>query len=452
MKKNEDTMKRSFEKFSSAQKYIAEKNYSALSDMLHAISETHNDSFFNATGISTEIKHFEYVADTIIMDSLDNMLLTDPDFFADQDFRTLFLDILNNIFHADWSNSEVNFDYSLMSCIKTEKRMDFFKLTFRRLKKTFRAAESASEFMEKIVWYAAFENDSTLLEDICRTAEERICPAVQREILPWTWMYLEVIIRNSRYDLLDRMVDLIYGKDDHDFTGIGVHCCTDLTYSEYICLLYRRYCPQAGAEEIAEKLLFSEYMWQLPSSFVAGGDMETEAAYILSMDFRTNLVNCLAALWLLSDRTCTVEELCRFLGDRPVLYLNNSWVNMCASTKPYKESFKFLTELVKNIPDIVISIDNFNDYDVNYAFSSTPDAVDITVTEMNSIFSVSKPVVTDKISENKFLLSLICSDSPKLKPLLKNLVLDEEIKNALVELSVEHKCIRAMDILNKRRS
>lgn len=70
---------------------------------------------------------------------------------------------------------------------------------------------------------------------------------------------------------------------------------------------------------------------------------------------------------------------------------------------------------------------------------------------LSRIFAIRKPVITDDVRENTLLYHFFVTNNKKLYTLLRNLIMDEEIRNGLIELCVGHKNYTALNILTHKK-
>lgn len=439
-------MKKAFEKFNRAKQYIAEKNYSELTEMLNEMLNVNSNIWGFGFHLNRQ-ESFERITNYMILHELNQMIFTDPTFYDNTNFITLCCTVEKHTRICINYNIMICFDHYIMSVAENEHRTDIIKLILTKLNTDFSVRTTISQYMEFIVWYAAYTDNDTLLEEIYTLAEnddEQIIKfSFESEFCPWTWMYLEVIIEKKRYDLLDKIIELIFGKGNHDFVTFYNFSRSDMAYSELICLLYRRYCPEISDSKIAEQLINSKHFNTLNHPFVSSDNRETELNCIMKLKLKTNSVNCILALWLLSEGKYSKEYLYSLLKDKPVLYLNDKWIESCVIRNTIApDKYEFLTGLLRDIPNITLSIDNYDNSGVV--------SFNINSIQLKELFSICNPVLTDKVCDNQLLNSLINSNSRQLKPLLQTLELDEKSKEDLIELCVKSKNNQVLNILNEK--
>ena len=431
-------MEAAFEKFRKAKQYIAERNYKELTTMLNKMLKKPNTFFYRCDAEEC----FESITNRMIACEFYHMIFTEPDFFDNKKFHKLCYKIEEEFVDLDY-HSLICFDHFIMSSVKKENRINVIRIILQKIKLDSYSDSLVGDYMKNVVWYAAFEDDDTLLEEIYNLAENEINPVFHSEIKSWMWMYLKVIIDKNRYDLLDKTITLIYGKENYDFTSLYITSLTNMTYSDFICMLYRRYCPEISDSQIAEKLLESMYFQNLYYVAIFKNDISPkEFDCVMKLNLKTNNANCVLALWLLSHCTYSKEYLYDFLKDKPVLYLNNPWIERCVShNKIDPAKYKFLLSLLEDVPGITLSIDNCS--------SSKYTNFNINSIQLEELFSLHKPVMTDNVRDNQLLMSLIKTESKKLRPLLKALTLDEKSAADLIKLCVKSKNTYALSIINE---
>ena len=426
-------MKKAFEKFRQAQQYIAEKNYNAMTDMLTQINNSfRNNLQFGFHYFSNE-NRFEKTTDYMIANEIIYMILTELDFSYDDNFIQLCTDTHNNIISSDDNYLPFNYNYFTMNRIKKELRVHTIKLFLKKLQTTFNASSAISSYMEKLVWYTAFEGDDELLEEIYNLTNNEVAFLDPNGtcLCSWMWMYLQVIIDRNRYDLLDKTIKLIYEKNNYDFTEIGNCTFTTMTYSEFIFLLYRRYVPETSDSQIIEKLLDSSYfrMFRNNSNNII---VKNELEYLSKLRFKTRNANFIFELWLLSERKYKKEYLYSLMEENPILFINNDWIDPCSE----KECFDFLKEMLIDNPDITVS------FDPKYMF------MNLNITQLKKVFSIRKPILTGRIKDNQCIIFLIKTKSKKLKTLLESIKIDDKTRDDLIEICIQYKNIPALNIIS----
>ena len=441
-------MKELMEKIKTAEKYIAERDIEKLSQMLGEIisSTTITDEHPFGTSVvyrtrkAPFMSNFEYLTNCMIARKFKSLIFTDPDLMDNKGFFELcckaeeFMDY--NCF------SYTHLDY--MERLNPDRKQwhHILKHVINDMVAT-RLPSLAIYFpMNELVWYAALWNDETMLEEICELTGKDVPPTIMdyggEIITEWMWMYLEAIIKKKRFDLLDKAVQLIYGKDNYNFTDISYIWKPGLKYAEYIWLLYKRYCPELSDGEIVEKLIYSN---TFSNHFYTGSApiFPSEVDFILNQDFTTNNANCILALWL--STPIELKELCRFLGDKPVFYLNDRWIDQHpVSFERNIDNCDFIAELLRTVPNMTLSLDN---HDI-----SAYGHITFTAPRLKKLFSVKKPITTDKIYDNKIIKALVTSKSRKLDTLLGAIDFDEEKRDEFVELCVRTQNMTALNFLN----
>lgn len=435
-------MKKAFEKFRKAKQYMAEKNTAELTKMVRDIIETESGFHFTFEFEKTEC--FESVTNYMIVSELINAQLYGSDFIPDEELTKLCTHA-NNLLDAPssiWGNPSPLFDHYLMSLIHPEKRLNVIRIIMNKIDQSFPTFCNKTRYLALIVWYAAFEDDDTILDELCRMMED--CNLSVDNIVPdkWFLMYIEVIIQKNRYDLLDKIIPLIFESVDYDFTHFHSYIKMDMSYSELVYLLCKRYRPEMNDGQIVEQLINSYHFTNLIHNSDDTDKIKAELNFITNLNFKTNAVNCVLALWAMSDSELPKEYLYGLLSDKPVLYLGDSWFDFYAMRYNINPgNYAFMLNLLKDNPQITLSIDNNDTLSVFLGINNT---------QLNQIFSIRKPVITDKITDNKLMCDLIRSNAKQLKPLFKHLELDEEARTDLIELCVEYKNLSALNLLNKQ--
>lgn len=443
-------MDKYFEKFRKFRQCIAEKNNNALTDILTNIISINEDPF--SMHRFKDVKCFEYTTNKMIANELSALINYDENCFDSKDIVSLCADAMNVFGYPRWiSNPVPSFSHLFMSYIKRENRSDALKLIIKQIIKDNGPVNILPDVMTQAVWYAAFEDDDVLLENICIWAENSIVHAIfDYMILDWTWMYLEIVIGKNRFDLLDRMVSLILstaftldGNCD-DFTKLYKITLSDMSYSEMFYLISKRCNPEMSDAEIVEKLLNSKHFENMMLDPGGNKHYKAELDFIMKLNFRTNYANCVIALWMISEYKLQKDYLYSLLADKPVLYLNDIWTGLYDyKVENGSDKNGFLQNFLKDIPHMVLSIDNTD--------AMTWSSMNIDNLSLSRIFAIRKPVITDDARENTLLYHFFVTNNKKLYTLLRNLIMDEEIKNGLIELCVGHKNYTALNILTHKK-
>ena len=434
-------MKKAFLKFKKAKHYIAEKNTAELTRMVNDILETEKGITFTFEFEKTEC--FESVTNYMIVSELINAKNYGFDFIPDDELISLCKEARNILGFPvnSWNDTPPFFDHHIMSLIHPEKRLDAIKIILNTLDHDFSRIHHIQKYLTYVVWYAAFEDDDTILEGIYRMIDDY--NLLINNVTPnkWVLMYIEAIIKKNRYDLLDKLIPVIFESVDYDFTHFHTYIKMDMSYSELVYLLYKRYYPEISDGQIAEKLINSYHFANLINHTNDADNIEPELKFITHLKFRTNAANCVLALQTLSNGKLQKEYLYSLLSDKPVLYLDDNWLDLYASSyNTAPEKYKFLLDFLKDNPRITLSIDNNKSL-----FSGS---LSINNSQLNQIFSVRRPTITNKICDNRLICNLVGLRAKQLRPLLKHLKLDEATRSDLIELCVEYKNLSALNLLN----
>lgn len=434
-------MKKAFEKFRKAKQYIAEKNTAELTKMVRDIIETSNHFNFIFDFDKTEC--FEDITNHMIVSELFHARTYNCDFIPDDELISLCKEARNILGFPvnSWNDTPPFFDHHIMSLMHPEKRLDAIKIILNTLDHDFSRIHNTSRFLTYVVWYAAFEDDDAILEGIFSIIDDH--NLLINNVTPdmWLLMYIEVIINKNRYDLLDKIIPMIFETVDYDFTHFHTYIKMDMSYSELVYLLYKRYYPKISDGQIVEQLVKSYHFSNLINTDSITDNIKAELEFITHLNFKTNAANCILALWALSDGTLQKEYLYGLLSDKPVLYLDDNWLDLYAAnynTKP--ENYKFMLDFLKDNPSITLSIDNNK--------SLFNGSLSINNSQLNQIFSICKPTITDKIADNKLINNLIGLRAKQIRPLLKYLELDPGSRADLIGLCVEYKNLSALNFLN----
>lgn len=438
-------MKKAIEKFRTAQKYIAEKDYSRLTAMLNNILSSDSAKLFDDRAeAGNKLRRFEVITDYMIVKELINMSQTDPDFFTDDLFE-LCCNAEKNLYFPNFNH--VYLDYSKLSSLNEKQRAASIRLIFRKAYIENYSFEDRMTCIEQIVWFSAFEENDIILDELYNLAEEKKLLQISICIDLWMWMYLEAIVTRKRFDLLDKITELNYKKVNYEFTKYSCSYCSNLTYSDFVYLLYKRYRPEISDSEIGEKLLYSDqysitYRYSLDDfTYVTGAEPE----FIMKLNMKTANVNCVLALWILSEYKLEKEYMYSLLKEKPVLYLNDRWLEVFTlHEENTADKFGILLDFLKGIPDISISMDNHdNAWRWILYFGNI---------QLKRLFSVCRPTITDKIITNQILIEIISmeSKSKKLKPFLEVMELDEEAIDGLIELCVACNNTYALGLINNK--
>lgn len=429
-----------FETVLELEKYIEQKDMEAMKKLMEKAAENANKNRYSSEDVDTYM--------LMLVDDIVDFVLVYPELVDDEISEQIYK-IINEMQDTSGDARTVFFS-GLRKLVMSyaPERFGYIEAVLRIIKNSHYYGEKC--FIGNVIATAAGYNDTELfryIADRINDSSSEISSHVRNNYTggfeDWVWIFLDHLIRNQYGGLLDKVIPVLYnGKK---FTEIRpAEFSTNFSWVSMVMFLYGRYNPEVAKIDVGRELIGSGYFSQnsvrvifVNNEYSSMLSKELEIIYETGARIK-NLNDVFCVMFMLGNSVC--ESVCRLSEDKVLFYLNDS----CLTGTSKSGIFKNLREKGH---DVEFCIDNCR------YFKVTADERIVSLAFKNNfiaeLLQEHRLVLNDRIKDNVCLDKLVQSDARVLYTLLKNLDIDKERSDDLIELCIRHKNTNALEYLNK---
>lgn len=428
------------------QQYIKERDYDNLKHIIESISGIN----LNCSLVRTSEQVYLDAVVSLIFD----LVFTDPDFFDNDKMRNMFEKMV-----ADNSNILGNISktylYGATNLYFTFRYIEMVLNKDKNMLKTLGIIGRLSDAitLESLLYdILNISTDDMILEaitDILENSTTWLVKSVQSSdiIYEWLWLYMTAIIRQNRFDLLDRAVEVIYKSDYKNFLSKIYFSNDGFSFTKYVKFLFERYAPEISKEQLRELFVSSNYLDKAVRAYFSKmcdskisyeEMMEDLVNDILEIGVKFKIINSLMGSGMIFDQSIDESILQKiFDEEETILYIgtNSYFMNY---------NYEWMLQYVSNHPECIISIDNFECSNRQECYNG----LCINNTQFKKLLRGRKLSLTDKVSENNCLNELIKGNAKILPLVIASLEPDAQMYEELIDLCVKYNNIKALNTVN----
>lgn len=427
------------------QKYIQDRDY----DNLFSTMETVASIRLRHCYCSCHNSVISYAG--AIISLVYDLIFSDPDFFDNDKMRTMLDELMTSAsdvflsfytYYRD-SSSYLTLRYTEMLLNKDKNASKALNIIVRQL-----GSGSDDCFFYDML---NISTDEKFLEDITDILEDNTLSIgnnvySSNSFSQWIWMYLTAVIEKNRFDLLDRAVEVIYKSDYNNFLSKVYYSNDEFSFTKFVRLLIERYAPEISPEQIGELFVTNNYADRIVGAYyldISDNKMDYEemmkklANEIFEIGVKFKNINVLLNFGVVLNKNIDESIIQKMFDEDTVLYIG---INSYFMSK----NFDWMLQYVRNHPECVISIDNFNRNNINSCYNG----LCVNKSQFKRLLNDRKLVLTDKVSENNCLNALVKNNAKILPLVIEAIEPDEQMCADLIDLCTKYNNINALNTVN----
>ncbi len=258
----------------------------------------------------------------------------------------------------------------------------------------------------------------------------------------WVFVLISFLIKKERYDVLDRVVEVVYQNKNFDAKLVSCQLY-GISWLEIVKALYNRYMPEVTEKQLGEIILNNSWLLSRgDSSFYYTGLRLTDSELyeLAGSGAKVYVLNKILPMIPEFKNEDIEERFINFIDDEAVFYLNDTTWFCCNKEE-------IIEKIVNAKPNLTISIDN-NEYFPTIP-SRTSNHMFVSDQSMRQIIKDRKISFNGRIKDSTFFRALVKNNKKIIHTILARLDVTDEMLGELAELCVEYKNLDLLNRINK---